>query len=261
MKRWALIVIGCVGIVCMGTWGSGQSANAQPPAPAIIEPKADGLLKQMSQTLAAAKAFTFTASNLSDEVTPTGQKIQYSKKSTISVRRPDGVHSSTKGDRENFIAIYDGKTFTLHDPKANEYAVVPMPATIDAAVDTLAEKYGLVAPLADVLFSNPYESFTANLQAGTYLGEHDVNGVNCHHLAFRQAGADWQIWIDAGAQALPRKLVITYKTIPGEPQFISIMDNWNLSATVSPDLFRFTAPAGAKKIELAPLPPTTAPSR
>lgn len=256
MRKAALPVLGSLTII----WVALQAAYAQQPP--LIEPRADALLKQMSQTLANARSFTFNASNLTDEVTPTGQKIQYSKRSTISVRRPDGVHSATKGDRENFTAIYDGKTFSLHDPKANEYAVVPMPATIDAAVDTLATKYGLVAPLADVLFSNPYESMTMHTQAGMYLGEHDVNGIACHHLAFRQAGADWQIWIEAGSQALPRKLVITYKALPGEPQFIAFLDNWNLAPTLAADLFRFTPPAGAKQIELSPVPPpTTAPAR
>jgi hypothetical protein len=231
-------------------------------APPIVDPKADAILKQMSQAVGASQSLSFTAVTLTDEVTPTGQKIQYSKRSAISVRRPNGVHSLTRGDRENFTAIYDGKTFTLYDPTANEYAVVPMPPTIDAAVDTLAEKYGLVAPLADMLFSNPYESFMMNVQAGVYLGEHDVNGVACHHLAFRQAGADWQIWIESGARPLPRKLVITYKTIPGEPQFIAFLNDWNLSASLSPDLFNFTPPSGAKRIELPALPaPTTAPVR
>jgi hypothetical protein len=33
-----------------------------------------------------------------------------------------------------------------------------------------------------------------------------------------------------------------------------MLDKWNLSPTLSPDLFKFTAPAGAKQIELKPLP-------
>ena len=40
----------------------------------------------------------------------------------------------------------------------------------------------------------------------------------CHHLAFEQATIDWQLWIDAGKDPLPRKLVITYKTEDEVPQ-------------------------------------------
>jgi hypothetical protein len=236
-------------------------ARAQQSTP-IVDPKADALLKQMSQTLAAAKEISFVSSTLTDEVTSTGQKIQYSKRSTISLKRPDAVRSIVKGDRENFTVIYDGKSIVLFDPATNIYATAPMPPTIDAAVDALATKYGIIAPVADLLFSNPYESFVGHLEAGVYLGEHDVNGVSCHHLAFRTAAVDWQIWIETGARPLPRKLVITYKQMSNDPQFIAFLDEWNLQAQLAPDLFKFTPPAGAKKVDLAPLPePTTQPGR
>jgi hypothetical protein len=40
-----------------------------------------------------------------------------------------------------------------------------------------------------------------------------VIGVECDHLAFRNADTDWQIWIESGAKPIPRKYVITSKGI------------------------------------------------
>ncbi len=57
------------------------------------------------------------------------------------------------------------------------------------------------------------------VQRGEYLGIHEAAGVPCHHLAFEQATIDWQLWIDAGKDPLPRKLVITYKTEDEVPQY------------------------------------------
>jgi hypothetical protein len=253
--------IGALPLVLVATLVLPRLGWAQ-AGPVIIEPRADALLKQMSQTLAALKEFSFQNSSLTDEVTPTGQKIQYSKRSTVSIRRPDAIRAVVKGDRENLLVVYDGKTCTLFDPTRKEYARAAMPPTIDAALDTLATKYGIIAPLADFLFSNPYESFTGRIEAGVYLGEHDVNGTACHHLAFRQPAADWQIWIETGQRPLPRKLVITYKLLPGEPQFIANLDNWNLEPKFAAETFAFTAPAGAKEVELTPIPsPATQPAR
>jgi hypothetical protein len=221
----------------------------------------------MCQNLAGAKQFSFEANEFSDEVMPTGQKLQFTKRATVSIRRPNNLHAVVKGDRENFSAVYDGKMVAFHDPTNNQYATAPMPDTIDAAVDTLATKYGMVAPLVDLLFSDPKESLTAHVQAGMYIGEGDGGcegkPVPCHHLAFRQDSVDWQIWVDKGEKALPRKLVITYKTLPGEPQFVAFLGNWNLSPNFAADLFKFNPAPGAKQIELKPLPPapTTQPGR
>jgi hypothetical protein len=45
---------------------------------------------------------------------------------------------------------------------------------------------------------------------GEYLGLQSVEGISCHHLALEQETIDWQLWIDAGPSALPRKLTIRW---------------------------------------------------
>jgi hypothetical protein len=88
-----------------------------------------------------------------------------------------------------------------------------------------------------------------------YLGIHEAAGVPCHHLAFEQDSIDWQIWIDAGPEPLPRKLVIAYKTEDEVPQYSVTIRKWNLKATLPDDLFRFEPPQGARKIDLPTEPP------
>jgi len=83
--------------------------------------------------------------------------------------------------------------------------------------------------------------------------------VKCHHLAFRQEGIDWQIWIEDSDQALPRKLVITLKEQPGHPQYLALIDKWNLTPDAPDSAFEFTPPAGAKRIDLTPLSSSDAP--
>jgi hypothetical protein len=182
-----------------------------------------------------------------------GQKIQYAKVITTALRRPDRLGADVKGDLQNYHFVYDGSTINLLDPLAREYSTIRnAPNTTDAMLDFLAEKYAIATPLADLLFSKPYESFCSRVRAGMYLGEHMVDTTPCHHLAFRNDGVDWQIWLDAtpGAKPLPRKLVITYKQITAQPQFMAVFDKWDLNAAIPDDAFRFTPPAGAKQVEL-----------
>jgi len=103
-------------------------------------------------------------------------------------------------------------------------------------------------PMADLLIGKTYDSLLADVESGTYVGLHAVGDTKCHHLLFRQENIDWQIWIDAGKQPLPRKLVITYTQEPDQPQYVATMDNWDLAPAVSEETFTFTAPAGAKAV-------------
>jgi hypothetical protein len=83
---------------------------------------------------------------------------------------------------------------------------------------------------------------------GFEVGATPIEGVRCRHLAFVERDIDWQIWIEEGTQWVPRKIVITYKTIPGAPQFSAVLSDWDF-ATRPPDaLFTPQLPAEAARI-------------
>ena len=75
----------------------------------------------------------------------------------------------------------------------------------------------------------------------------------CHHLAFEQATIDWQLWIDAGKDPLPRKLVISYKTEDEVPQYSVTIRKWNLVPRLPDQLFVFTPPAGSSRVDVPAL--------
>ena len=230
------------------------TARAQQPT---IDPNADAALKKMSAALAGAQNFSFEAHSIADQVMPNGQKIQYARNQTIAVRRPDKIHGSVKADSDHLDFIYDGKTVTLLDPKANTYVAIDAKSSIDETMDLLAAQYGMVIPLADLVFSDPYKALTERVRAGSDLGSGYVFDAKCRHLAFRSDAVDWQIWIDE-SDSLPRKLVITYKDQPAHPQFTAFFSKWNVSAQTPDSQFTFTPPAGATKTDLSA--PSTQPS-
>ena len=124
-----------------------------------------------------------------------------------------------------------------------------VPGTIDAMLEDLHERFDTHQTLADFLFADPYKVFTEHVQSGTYVGLHYVGKVKCHHLAFRQKILDWQIWIDAGDQPLPRKSVITFKRQTDEPQYTALIHRWDVNPKLSDDLFEFQPPEGVRKVD------------
>jgi len=222
------------------------AAEKQKPA---ISPEADRILRDMGEYLKAAPQLSFHAEITHDDLLPTGQKLQLAATYQAAVRRPDRVFTEYVGDVDTRRLWYDGKTVTLYDPVLDVYATEPGKSTIDATVEQLTKQLGFTPPLSDLMTSDPAATLRKNVLFGFVAGSSEVEGVSCHHLAFVERNIDWQIWIEDGTRLLPRKLLITYKLLPGAPQFTAVLSDWDL-ATRPPDaLFKAQPPASANRIE------------
>jgi hypothetical protein len=248
MKRDLLMAVTALALAPLA--GAQDKAPVPPAAPVRnVEARADQELKKMSEFLAKLPHFALEAEETFDEL-PDGQlRRQLTNVRRVAVERPNHVAADATGDTLNRAAWYDGRTVTFLDKEHNVYATIEAPGTIDAAFDKLEDEYGVVLPLADLLYSDPYAVLMAGVTYGRYLGLHQAAGASCHHLAFSQDTIEWQIWIDAGDKPLPRKLVISYVDEPGEPQYSAVIRRWNLESKVPEGLFTFEAPEGAQKID------------
>ncbi|MHC5172966.1 MAG: DUF2092 domain-containing protein [Planctomycetota bacterium] len=206
-----------------------------------VETHADRLLREMGDYLKSADAFTVHAESSYDAIDQDGQQIRYGGSADVALRRPDGFRFSFNGDERQRQAFFDGKTVT--------YAVTEVPPVIDDAIDTLFDKYGVSVPLSDLLYEDPYGILIPNVLAGRWVGRHSIDGVPCNHLAFTQELIDWQIWIEDGAQPVPRQVLIVYKDEPGWPQYIARMKDWDFEPQFSDDYFQFQPPAGSDVME------------
>jgi hypothetical protein len=218
----------------------------------LIGPRAELVLKAMSDYMKSVKQFSFRGKISFDDVLPTGQKIQYSAENQVAIRRPDRVYAEMQGDTGKRRFWFDGKRATLVDGGLGVYTTVDdVPIELGAMMDHLMEKYDFSPPLADLVYPDIYEALIDNVQFGIYVGLHDVEGVRCHHLAFVTKYIDWQIWIEDGLQMVPRKVVITYKALPESPQYTGILTDWDLNARFSDILFdvEMAALANLEKIE------------
>lgn len=233
----------------------GQQAAPSPP-PRAVEPRAEEVLKQMSDLLGKSSRFALEAEETFDEIPDGEPRHALTNLRRVAVERPGRLAADASGDTLNRAAWYDGRTLTVLDKEHNRYASVEAPATIDATLDMVEDKYGVVLPLADLLFSDPYAVLTEKVTYGRYRGIHQAAGVACHHLVFAQDTVEWQIWIDAGEKPLPRKLVISYVDEPGEPQYAATIRKWNLEPQFPAELFRFEAPEGAERVEPSLLKPS-----
>ena len=216
-----------------------------------IDPSADKLLQRMGEYLAEAPFFSVNAEIWQDVQLGSGQQVQAGRTGDLQVRRPDRVHAAVHSTRRNRELFYDGKSITLLNRIQNFYGSVPAPASLDQALDTAIERFGIEMPLEDLVVSDPYQSAMQKIVSGRDIGPVTVLGTPCEHLVFSLGAVDWQIWIEDGLRPVPRKIVITYKDEEGTPEYTAIFSHWDFQTKLPDFLFTFEAPQGASKIDVA----------
>jgi hypothetical protein len=225
------------------------AAQAQPTG---IDPEAQRLLKASTDFLASQQRFNVDTRNTLEVVLKSGQKIEFNHTARSSVQRPNKLRAERTGDLVQQLFVYDGKTLTLYNPKDKAFAQVAAPDTLEAMLDFARTQLDIVAPAGDLLDKNAYGILMDGVTDGFVVGKAVIEGVRCDHLAFRAPQVDWQIWVQEGAQPLPRRLVITTRDLPNAPQFAVTMTKWNLKPTFDAQTFKFTPAAGATKVDFLP---------
>ena len=103
--------------------------------------------------------------------------------------------------------------------------------------DAVQGRLGIAMPGADLLLTNVFDALMADVIESTHIGQGVIDGVECDHLAFRNADTDWQIWVEIGAKPIPRKYVITSKTVALAPQYTLRIKDWKTDAAIAADAF------------------------
>jgi len=220
--------------------------------PTQVDTQAQQVLREVSDYLAGLEHFAVHGLVVQDEWIDTRQMVELGQAVELAVRRPNKLIMEIN-DNVHRRFTFDGNQVTLMDYTFNTYAQATIAGTVDEALTTLAERFGVVIPLSDLVFGDLYSSLMGAVETGSYVGMQIIDGVDYHHLAFTQSNIDWQLWVKSGPRPIPRRLVITYKNEDGSPRFTANLTDWD-TGTVFPDsMFRFTPPIDAGQIEFLPV--------
>jgi hypothetical protein len=205
------------------------------------------ILKTMSDYLAAQKTISASYDTSIEVITPEMEKIQFDSSGTIVLDRPNQIHATRTGGYADVELFFDGKTFTLYGKNINGYTQIDAPGSVEEMIDAL-HSHAVAVPGADLLLPNVYDSMMERVITAKHIGLGVIGGVECDHLAFRAQDVDWQLWVQTGANPIPRKYVITSKAIGGGLQYTLVIRDWKTDAPADPATFAFKAPSGAQKL-------------
>ncbi len=207
------------------------------------------LVQQMSARLAAATAVSVTTTETRDIVRATGRKESVSQTGTYTMRRPDRFYARMAGGL-GLESWYNGKTITIASHSQKVFAQAPMPETIDRTLDALAERYDLPLPLGDLFYGSPEKALLSETTTGGYAGTANVGDRPCVHLAFKDVGVEWELWLPVQGEPLPKRFKIVQTRRTGQPVVDVTFVEWNLTAPVTDATFVPKVPAEFEGIAL-----------
>jgi len=209
---------------------------------------AKSILKAMSDYVRNQKTIELTFDSDIEVITPQMEKIQFTNSGEVLLSRPDKLRAHRVGGYADVELYFDGKIASILGKNINGYAQFDAPGSVDQLIEALRAGYGIALPGADLLMSNSYDVLVAGVKEAKHIGRGVIDGRECEHLAFRNFDTDWQLWVEVGEKPIPRKLVITSKTLNNAPQYTLRVKGWKTGVEPAREAFTFTPPAGAKKL-------------
>lgn len=226
---------------------------------------AKAMLRAMSDYVGRQKTVELSFDSDIEVITPSLEKIQFTNSGEALLQRPNMLRAHRVGGYADVALSFDGKTVSILAKHLNAYAQLDAPGSVDQLFEALRAGHGISMPFADLLLSNSYEALVAGVMEAKHIGRGVIDGRECEHLAFRNFDTDWQLWVEVGDKPIPRKMVITSKTLNSAPQYTLRVKTWNTDVKPAPGAFVFVPPANATRLSsdaligLDELPPDNSP--
>jgi hypothetical protein len=238
-----------------GQTPSGETSVSTESGEDLRDPEALAELSRATDFLTALQRFHIKARVIYDVVQEDGRRLQFEKHGNITLQRPDRMFAEVfldDGRQRKFW--FDGKILSFAELSRELHTQIKVPPTIDGMLDMLEVLLKDPMPLADLLYSDLDPIEQRALEADV-VGDSLVNGRSCLQLAFRGETVDWQLWIEQGETPFIRKLAVSYREVPGVPQYVAWIDEWETPESFNDSLFTFVVPDGSQWINvMMPMP-------
>ena len=256
----ALLIGGVIGALPLAAPALHAATQQKKP---VFSEEASAALTRMGQTLHGAEQFSFQARTIRVYAEANGQPLHIFHTLKVVVHRPNRMLVDVSGDDGSSRLVFDGKTAVIYSAAQKKYASIPVPeGTIQAMMKEAMGRLGVDFPLADFLTEAPDKAFLSGISSGRVVDTVTIDGSPYLHLFFSQPpGIELELWLTKDNQSLPRRLIVTYRDLPGQPNFIAEFSDWNLDIHPSDAEFTFQPPPDAEQIQLKPAAAAAAPAK
>jgi len=234
-------------LACLA-WLAAAGCSREPTTPEARRQRGDEIVRRMSDHLARAQTFTVETTDTRPRMRG-GKEVAQQTTRQLTVRRPDRFALRVTGDAD-FRGWFDGKKLTFVSAPNKVWARTDGAATIDDTLDRLAERLAMPMPMADFIYSSPFDALIGASSTGGYVGRESIDGVPCVHVAYQHPAVDWDLWVAESGDPLPKKYRITDKTSSRPTTNEVTFTAWTFGVGVTDATFTPEVPAGFERIRL-----------
>ena len=222
----------------------------------IPDAAADSLIN-MCNGLATAKTLYYEATELMDVPGPGGAVYKLSASFKVWFDRAgDQVRIDVHSNKGKSSWVIGGGKATAYAPEKNLVGrSADVPPTIFEALQALSKRTGVPIPGQGLLQPDPLSALLGRVESVTLIGETELNGVACQHIAFTEQASNWQLWLSTEPQPLPQQLVYHHYTAKQEMRYEVAFSGWKLDQPLAPALFVLEVPATATEVALSEMLP------
>jgi hypothetical protein len=190
-------------------------------AAAIVRAMSDYVAGQKTICLAYEAGIEFVADGQ--------QKIQLVSSGQIMIERPDTFRVSRSAGYADV-----------------DFQVEALPKPPDRLAQDLEGQFSFELPGAELLSEQAYATLMNDTTEVRHVGRISIDGAECEHLAFRGREVDRQLWIQIAPRPIPRRYVVTSRTIASAPQYSLHIRDWRTGAGAQAGNAAFKAPDEAR---------------
>ncbi len=218
-------------------------------AGAEIEPAARALAAAAAAKLGQAQTVKLTAKHKIDPDLGTGSALDKGPLE-ITVKRPNRFYLiQHAGDATREVA-YDGRQLCFMNPVAKHHALESLRTeSIEAFADRADERFGFRPPVAELLSTDLSGQLFLHVRSAKITGTEWVGWSRCQRLHFEQDGMTGDVWI-ANKDKLPRRYLLTFTDLKGQPTWDIRFSKWELNAPVDDSLFSKRPAADSQKVQM-----------
>ncbi|GAA4322481.1 DUF2092 domain-containing protein [Pontixanthobacter gangjinensis] len=221
--------------------------NAQETA--SLDTTAVRILDRMADLIGGLRSVSFTA-NISQDVAKSklGLVREYSENEVYMVG-PDKMHVQVNGSAGHKGYWYNGATLVYYSFDENNYSVIDAPSDIITMMDSIYRNFDIEFPAADIFFPGFVDILLEDFPHIEYLGEKEVDGINCFHIMAVNENTNLQLWVANNAFFLPERFLIIHKDDLNK-QYEVNFKNWEINPDLPEEMFSFEPPPKAKNIAI-----------
>ncbi len=238
--------------------GGKKAAKAKQTEPAEVDEKAEAVLREWSEKLAARKDFQVRV-NSEFNMSIGGIQRKQPRTFDISVLRP--AHMRIQWVEQDFANdwILRDQQLLNYRGAIKKYKVDKVSGAKDELPKALSQVFGNLKAdkfMTALLADDPMQAARWTATKIEYVGKDEIEGKTTHRLLFISDEVDWTVWFDSADGALPIRVVpdatkeLKAQGLSGVNYDVRLdLVDWKVDEGLALSAFEFQPPAGSEKVD------------